>query len=537
MLRALIVDDEPMQIQGLLRHIAWEKLGYESPLTAESGEEALALLETTPVDVLITDVSMPGMTGIELLAKCRSDYPHLQSLQTVIVSGFDEFEFVQEAIHLGAKAYVLKPVKTEELEQKLASFRSSIEQKDRIEREMESLKGKMTESLDMLQDRFANDLIEGRAQSGEMIDSWRRLLELPGGEWRIRLYVFAYDRLQDSARHDAARRIWLSDALLRAVKTGLSGFEHAYVGRTGTDEAAILHLNAPPSERARIEKQFPFVQEVVRESSGESVTVGVSRECGGPGEVPTLYKEVKHMMTRGRMAGAGHIHYFDRAEASDYREFALKEEEIPEIVRLFEQGEADQATARVHLAFDSLETQPELSFSYVQAFAMGLVSELARRIPRSAEKGGEFSVRSWQRLLDCASPREVRETVLEALSRYRQLEDKEQAQQRHHLIHQVASFLEDRLREPVTVKQLAERFQLNPSYLSVLFKRETGKTISEFVQEARIGKAKRLLQDPNVKVYEVAEQVGFQTTAYFSFLFKKATGVTPQEFRDYHYGE
>jgi two-component system response regulator YesN len=85
------------------------------------------------------------------------------------------------------------------------------------------------------------------------------------------------------------------------------------------------------------------------------------------------------------------------------------------------------------------------------------------------------------------------------------------------------------------VKQLAEQFHLNHSYLSVLFKKEMGRTISDFMQEARMNKAKELLRDPGIKVYEVAEQVGFQTAAYFTFLFKKTTGTTPQEFRDYHY--
>ncbi|MDG0794255.1 response regulator [Cohnella ginsengisoli] len=179
MIQALIVDDEPLHIQGLVRHVGWERLGYAPPLTAESGEEALEILADADVDVLITDVSMPGMTGIELLAKCRSDYPKLQSLHTLMISGFDEFEFVQEAIHLGAKAYVLKPIRTEEIEEKLAAFRTAIEKREQIERETRALQDKLTGSLDVLQDRFVNDLIEGRSEDAELMDSWRRLLDLP----------------------------------------------------------------------------------------------------------------------------------------------------------------------------------------------------------------------------------------------------------------------------------------------------------------------------------------------------------------------
>lgn len=103
MIQALIVDDEPLHIEGLTKYIDWNDIGYERPLTAESAEAALVTLAETPVDVLITDVSMPGMTGIELLATITANYPRLSSMQTLIISGYNEFEFVQEAINLGAR--------------------------------------------------------------------------------------------------------------------------------------------------------------------------------------------------------------------------------------------------------------------------------------------------------------------------------------------------------------------------------------------------------------------------------------------------
>lgn len=127
MIQALIVDDEPLHIEGLIKYIRWNDIGYVRPLTAESAEAALVTLAENLVDVLITDVSMPGMTGIELLATITANYPRLSSMQTLIISGYTEFEFVQEAINLGAKGYVLKPIKMEELEAKLISFRTVIE--------------------------------------------------------------------------------------------------------------------------------------------------------------------------------------------------------------------------------------------------------------------------------------------------------------------------------------------------------------------------------------------------------------------------
>ena len=124
---------------------------------------------------------------------------------------------------------------------------------------------------------------------------------------------------------------------------------------------------------------------------------------------------------------------------------------------------------------------------------------------------------------------------MDEVTRYAEAERKKMSSHQHNLIQRVAYYIEAHIHDNVTVKQLAELHHLNASYLSVLFKKTTGKTVSEFVQETRMNKAMELLRDPHIRVYEVAERVGFQTAAYFTYLFKKTTGYTPQEYRDYHY--
>ncbi|WP_342421519.1 response regulator [Paenibacillus sp. FSL E2-0178] len=535
MIQALIVDDEPLHIEGLTKYIDWNDIGYERPLTAESAEAALVTLAETPVDVLITDVSMPGMTGIELLATITANYPRLSSMQTLIISGYNEFEFVQEAINLGAKGYVLKPIKIEELVAKLISFRTVIEKKRMIENETTALKERVIGSIDVLHDRFVNELLEGRIQNAEQANSWRHLLDLPPGDRENRLFLFTYDNLHGLPMQNAEQRILLSDSLVRTVRVGISGYGQIYIGRTATDEVAVLQLNASPGERAQLEKQFAFVQEVIREQHDATITIGVSREVIGIGEVPRLYKELKHMLTQLKSTGSEQIHYFDQIQATEYREFQLRDEEIPEIVRLLEAGEEERAVAQFNHAFDMLLMQNDISITYVKAFAMGLISELVRRFNRLNDNDNTHYMMVWHDLLECVRTLEVREVVLEYMTRFAQLERKEQATQQHHLIRNVEAYLEKGLQTQLTVKQLAEHFQLNASYLSVLFKKEMGRTISDFILEKRLDRAKELLKDPNIKVYEVAEQVGYQTAAYFTYIFKKANDVTPQEYRDYYY--
>jgi len=528
MIQALVVDDEPMHIQGLVRHVRWESLGYASPLTAVSGEAALAVMREHEVDVLITDVSMPGMTGIELVARAKEADP---GVQVLMVSGYNEFEFVQEAIHVGAQGYVLKPIKVEEVEAKLMAFRAALEKLRRIEEETNELQEKVTGSLDAVKERFAHDLIEG-AVDREMLESWSRLLELPTLAGGIRIAVFGYDRFMDSGL-DAKSRVLRGAGFFRTVSVSLSDIASVIVARIGADEVMAVHLNPTAEDQARMEKQIAFVQRIMQEQYGSTVTVGVSDMYAEWSDVPLAYKKVKFMMARARLIDGGQLLYEDRLDELDFQDYRVREEYIPAIVRML--GESDDAEKALEYAgnvFGMLETRH--AFSYVQAFGLGLISELARSQKQADESAAERNVSVMQRLIDSSQASQVRELVLDYLTRYAVSERKEQATQQHHLIRRIADYIEAHLEENVTVKHLAELHHINASYLSVLFKKETGKTVSEFIQETRMNRAMELLQDPTIRIYEVAERVGFQTAAYFAYLFKKFTGRTPQEYRDYH---
>lgn len=523
MIQALIVDDEPMHIDGLVRHVQWEKLGYAQPYTAQSGEDALSVMREHAVDVLITDVSMPEMTGIELVAHCKADRAWLQVL---MVSGYNEFEFVQEAIHVGAQGYVLKPIKIEEVESKLTAFRVTIEKLKQIESEATELQEKVSGSLDAVKERFAHELLVIGVVDEGMMNSWSRLLELPDVNQGLRLTVFAYDRFVED-RQDARSRVIRGSGFLKAVNVSLSDLPGVIVAKLDADEIVAIHLDPSPDDLARVEKQVGFIQQLMEQQYGSTVTVGFSRLCLNWEELPLVYKKVKFMMARARLLEGGQVLDEAHLDETEFMEFRLREEYIPRIVRLIEDSEVGgQALEYVGNVFDMLQAQHP--FTYIQAFGLGLVSELARRSKRADESMNEIPV--WQQLVDAHEAIQVREVVMAYIER--QLERKRQPN--HNLIQLIITYIEEHVHENVTVKQLAEKHHMNASYLSVLFKKVTGQTLSDFIQESRMKKAIQLLRDPHIRVYEVAEQVGFQTSAYFTYLFKKHTGYTPQEYRDYH---
>lgn len=528
MLKVMIVDDEPSNIQGLVNFIKWQELGYESPVTRESGDEALDVLTEQPFDVLISDVSMPGMNGIELVSRAKTMYPQLQVL---MISAYNEFEFVQDAIHVGAQGYVLKPLKPEEITDRLSMMRDTLEKMWRLAEQTDNLKKKVSGSLRLVKERFINDLIAGIAPTSEMLGSWSNLMELPAEIRELRMFLFGLDHFLNLSKK-AEERIYLGSGFKKAVDIGLSDLSSVWLAQMSPDEVVALQLNPTVEEKAQIEKQLQFIQEMMLHQHGSTVTIGCSRTGGGWSDVPKLYREVKYMIAQARLMDDGQIVRGEAIDAEKLDDYRLREEFTPNIIQLMESGDTAKVHDEMNRLFDLLSSQK--SFSYVQAFGMSFLSELIRSLKRNDEADKEMNIVMWRRMLDCSSTELILAILMEYVERYMTVEVKEHLNQQRLLIRKVAAFIEERVRENWTVKQLGKRFGLNASYLSVLFKKEMGKTISEFVQETRIQHAKKLLQDPNIKVYEVADRVGIQTSAYFTYLFKKMVGCTPQEFRDYH---
>ncbi|OBZ15809.1 response regulator [Bacillus sp. FJAT-26390] len=531
MINVLIVDDEPSNLYGLARNIDWEALGYGAPALFESGEEALEELGSASFDVLISDVAMPGMTGIELVEQAKLLNPQLQVL---MISGYSEFEFVQDAIHVGAQAYVLKPLKPDEVSTRLTSFRTTIEKMRHVVEQTTELEKKLTGSMKLVKERFVSDLIADMPLTNELIVSWSGLLELPDIVEGYQAIVFGLDSFGTAGR-EAKERMLLGNSFRQTVEVALSDMESVYIAQTNPEELVAIQLNPTSEERVRLEKQLAFVQSMMGDRFGAKVTIGCSRLADRWEDCVLVYKEIKFAMAKSRLVEDGQIVRYNGGDASEFKDYRLREELIPNIVRLMEEGDAAKVGGYMNRILDVVLSQEPVSYSYVQAFGMSFLSELIRTLKWNNAPEGDTNILMWRRMLDCGSTGQIVELLVEYVDRYMQVEKKDRLQQQHHLIRMVADFIEERLQENWTVKQLAEQFDLNASYLSVLFKREMGKTISEFVQATRIQMAIKLLQDPNIKMYEVADRVGIQTKAYFTYLFKKIVGCTPQEYRNYGY--
>ncbi len=542
MLKVLIADDEPGHRLGLMKHVHWKGVGYDPPLLAEDAEEALYLTQNQRIDVLIADVCMPGMDGIELVKEMRTRYPELLVL---IISGYDEFEFARSAVEAGARAYLLKPLKIEEVEQWLQKFRDEILLSRQLAEADLKLKKKLNGSLRIARERFLEELLEDAWEGGRLAQK-AELLDLPSEGFHFRLAVLSVDVGGALAEKEPEMGSTLIYRMMNMMETAFADYSTVIV-KLGLKRVAALLLKK--SEEARedggwqedaegqedteeLGTRFELIKKSVGEERGASATICVSGRETDWKEVYRLYNECVHYLGAGLAEERGQVIWLENIRRYEPEpDFS-----IPQIsLKVSESvGEADRekVIGMVSEAFRQFLLGKRVTLDFVQAFSLGVLSELSRKSELTGFQMARPYTDCCRAILGCISVEEVRDMTLEILAAYYKAFEEYRTQRKSRVIEQAARYIAGHLEEDTTVKELSEIVHMNSSYLSVLFKKEMGETITEYVNRLRIEKAKDLLLQ-GLKVLDIAQRVGYQNPSYFANQFKKAVGCTPAEYRKY----
>lgn len=499
MYKVLLVDDEEMVTQGLSRFVKWEEAGFQVAATASSASQALMVLDRETVDLVITDVHMPGQNGLSLIEVLREKYP---GVKTVILSGYSEFSYAQQAIRLGVIDYLTKPV----------NFSAMMTLLKRIRDKLDEEKEKETQT-------FAAHILILNIANGLPYDEKRAstCLNTRCSIQAVRLS----ERNQMSLPEDLAQTLLIGFAPCQVVSPAEGELLCVLEGRRN-----LIELN----------RQLT----VLTEQKG-SLCIGISDEQVGYSELRMAFLQAgKAMRYQKARSSAGVMRY------EQVQEMFLNEEDESEfgvrpLVELFSSPEdRPQLVERLLTTFTAMETRKDFSLTRVQRFCAEFLLELDTPIQTLSLPDYPRHALLSETLMDvmCAgSFQEVKSYMVNYLKRIlKELRQVDEAQQTGELINRVKLYIQKHCAENLTLAVLSEVFYVCPTYLSRLFKKKTGGNFVDYLTELRMEKAKEFLNDPNLMIYNISEMVGYENPRYFSRLFKEATGYTPQEYRNKMHG-
>ncbi|WP_139997237.1 response regulator [Paenibacillus paridis] len=534
MYRILIVDDQYFALLGLQQGVNWSVLGVTHISLAENVEQALKVLRSTTVDLLICDIEMPGSSGLDLLAWVEQ---HSPDTFTIMLTCHADFEYAQRAIHHGAFHYLLKPVDYEQLKKvagdALAEAGKQKEQK-KFETLLQDYRRKWEHQLPILVERFWQDMISQRASL--LLDSLQRSAQTCGlsikpGD-RYILVLLGLEQWKDnlSARDEAIMEYALRNLAGELLLLELEGV--VFQDHTGLNLAIIYAKNEEISISDVLNYNCrQFLNECERLLHC-SLSIYISPTVLLP-EIVSAYSYVtereQHNITRSRQVFMPVSTPFEKT--MDQLHAAAPLSLFAEWSTIMELGELEELDRRVKQWFWNSEGNTwtkESHHQFIHGILFIIHSLLAQKglsIHKSAELKSLTDKESYPKHSDALQ--DWTRCCLRATIRLLTVSNKVSSA----VVTKIRHYIRSRLDQEITREDLAAHVYLNPAYLSRLFKKETGLSLSDAMIQERILEAKRLLEETEYKITDIAELVGYTSLGSFSNLFKRVVSVTPQQYR------
>lgn len=517
MLQLLIVDDESATRNGLLRHIDWKSLGIEMIQTAGSAQEALALCENFRPDIVLSDIRMRGMNGVEMCGVLQERFP---DLQIIFISGYSDKEYLKAAIALRAVDYVEKPINAAALRETVArAVGYCLEIKERA---------KHSEMLDQSASYLRRELLFALLEGQTDFENLPGRLEEAG-------LSFSHPNLRAGLLL-TSEPVTNIDRFLQSLETALEGdcrcqcWEELREFQDNRSMALVLQGPATMiGDNGYALRRWQYVAEEGVE--GIRLHLGLGPVVQGVEALAASWAGAVAASEALFFEDYGHIRAAPRKEGP----ILVDQDSLEEFANALQAGEKQRA-AQVLRELEARLREAEVGKG---AFVNNIYFTLATRVyeqfsrlfPNDDAAAETARHREYQRMEDARTLRELTGILLEQVDGLVEAGGKEE--QGSLTVSKVIRMIGRQYGDTgLSVRALANSVYLTPTYLSALFKRKTGKTIGEYITGVRMEQAVKLLRDSSLKLYQVALQVGYEDANYFAKIFKKHVGVSPSTFRD-----
>lgn len=537
MFQLLIVDDEPSVVDAIAQTIPWNKVSISEVYCAYSAKEALKIVERDHIDIVMTDIRMPGMDGIQLMETVRK-----RSVGTrfILLTGYAEFDYAKQALQLEAADYLLKPVSDEKLMEAVGNvtwkLKQEWEQISSYQRTLEVLR----HNLPSLRADLLRDLLEGRRYGDELSDKLS-VLDVPFEEGdRLRIVLI---RLEGEFSHfNGQDRYLMEYSIINMAEEIMAPYFHIWYCRDHHD--FLVLMLRPRLNRDIEELSVEFVSRLAIQLQNNvlhylhgNVSVVVGNQGCFPDDLVQIYQLAVKTMRRRIGINVGLLMTVSNQSEPTEIHSLTAIHEPPSLIHLFEAGIWEEARRKLHHVFNELESKwdgsPELTtelYHTILAACYHYAHTNGKTLPQLLSVDGEE--RDIPKLETLTSIKAMKEWAFETCDRLSQENSAEIQDVRNALIKQVQEYIHVHLAEDVSLQTLADQVNLHPVYLSKVFKLETGEGLKEYLFRLRMEKAAYLLKHSHLKIFEVTAQVGYLNTSYFIKVFKRHFGMTPQDYRD-----
>lgn len=537
-MNVLLVDDESYVIDYLLSAVEWEKAGVEEVFYAYSGREALRVLEEQKVDILVTDVRMPGMSGLELIQQLE-----VRKIKSIVLSGHADFEYAQQAMRHHAVNYLLKPARADEVLKVVIQAAEMIRDEWREIASMQNAMRSLREHEPLLRQNFLRSLLHGQVPSSSELESKRTQIKLPLAEGDECMLMVV--RLDD----EFGKFINSTDLLGFAIDNitlellglqfeSMSGKDelgnHVYIVKPhGTTGALIGNWSA------RLEQTARMLVEKVPEYLDGNISVLIGRSGIFPVDIPSLYDAAlrqlrSHVKLKGSLLITPDPEKM-RDSISDSQALIDQLYAPPSLHHLLEAGSWDRCEDKLRGIIRDIEQKKHVTVGHLLEVYHATNNAFFYIVHKSGKQPEDVLGDEIYRLeaVEVAKSLDTLQSwMFRTFQTIRNTLESDETDERTRIVEKVQQYVEDHLNEDISLQALADHVYLHPAYLSSIYKEITGEGVSNYIYRRKMEHAANLLKNTTKRIVTIAEEVGYQNTSYFIRVFKKYYAVTPQKFRE-----
>lgn len=535
-MRLLIAEDELWLRKRLVSTIDWSSYGISEVYEAEDGGEALEIALKEKPDIVITDIRMPELSGIDLMKKLNENSIFSKM---IVVSGYDDFEYAQGALRMGAINYLLKPVDEEEL---LDSVKRCVEELKK-EKNKETVFDKQSAASEMLMEHIYEDLIfeTSEKRTEELLQKLsRKEIGFPFQSaavvnMQVREHTFF---VNDKVKSD----MW---SVYQWLRRNLQEdcYECQYLYMRGSQIVLLLFGDDPEAKfMERVENWVQLILEALQKKLNISLFMAAGDVTDDFSGIHRSYEMAQKKIKEKR--------------AEEKRILALRNQETEQelntrfddvygeydfklLIKEIRNGDSEKAQTELQAILQSSSRRLQSAdMMKLQLFYMNFINRIAGAcLPECEAYADELAMQCMtvmRELIYIGSDTIVTEMwdcLRKFVEKLVEVYQENNGKRKHWMIDQVLQYVEENYNTALSTRDIAGRFFMNTSYFSKLFHEQMGCTFSNYLINVRVEKAKMMLTQTNMKLYDIAEAVGYTNVQYFSTIFKEKEGLTPSAFR------
>lgn len=544
--KLILVDDEEDVREGLLGQIQWESLGYQVMDTAENGKEAAEMVEKHHPDVVVTDIQMPFMNGLQLSEWIRNHYP---GTKIIILTGYDEFEYAQKAIRLGIDEYVLKPFSAGELVEVLEKVKDQIDEEMADKENVQLLTEHYRKNLPILQSLFLSSLMSRRLPEPEIREKSQHYdLDLDGQSYMVSVISIdsmsrVSNALVGSARsnesaslretHDTQLQLFavlnIAEEIVRRNYTNKVFIHH--------DEVVLLSISEDTRSEDAANRTFQLVEEIVFSVERYlklTVTIGVGSVISDIGDILSSYKEAQQALDYRLILGNNKVIWIEDVESRKCAPSSFDEVKEKELVRCLKLGSDEELLDLLNDHFSGL-LDGRVSNQDFQVYLLEMLTVVIRaakdiHVDLDQLFGNKVSILG--QFSKFTHAEEAKSWFIDVCMKIKNDITSDRQTSYNKLVTEAREYILSNYGEKeLSITKVCNHLHISTGYFSNIFKKEMKMTFVSFLMGVRMEAAQDLLRTTDLKAFEIAELVGFVDPNYFSFCFRKKYGISPKEYR------